>query len=156
VLLTVLVTLLAGWYVCMAWLFLRAYIIRQRGRCPAARLVVLVGGQESAVEGFLRRLAALGNLLWPRLQLTVVVEDGGDDTPAIARRLGRKAALPVVSAAEADPGLRAAVADAERRLPGEPRAGRWGGARPVWYYDARGLEGFALLRAPLFRRAGWI
>ncbi|OAT80193.1 hypothetical protein [Desulfotomaculum copahuensis] len=150
--------LLLGWYVCAVVKVLRLYSACLRGgEHPRVKLVVMVGGQDSAVEGFLRRLAARRNAFWPRLEILVVVDGHRDDaTLSIARILGREAALPALTAEQTPAGLRPAVAAMCGRLPGEPRDGRTGGVRPVWYYDARGLQGRGLLRAPVFSQLGWI
>lgn len=150
--------LLLGWYVRMAAKILRLYLaLRRGGERPQVKLVVMVGKQESAVEGFLRRLAARRNVLWPRLDVILVVDaHRGDATMSIARIFGRVTGLPAVTVAETPAGLRAAVSAMCKRLPGEPRDGWAGGVRPVWYYDARGLQGQSLLRAPVFNQLGWI
>ncbi|MGB9804315.1 hypothetical protein [Desulfofundulus sp.] len=133
---------------CRLVLAYRRYAGQSRGK-----LVLLLSNQEQACEGFLRRLAPGCELLLPRLEMTVVVDEQScDDTLGIARILGRRLGFRALRAGETTGEERTALSTMLVRLPGEPREGLVGGARPVWYYDARGLQGRHLLRTPVLRQ----
>ncbi|MQL51512.1 hypothetical protein GFC01_04375 [Desulfofundulus thermobenzoicus] len=136
---------------------------------PRGKLVVLLGNQDGAAEGFLRRLAAGCLARVPPLDLSVIVADWGRDlTGPIAGKLGRRMGFQALPAEEADGENRVVLNAALSRLPGEPRHGmmvlsaarsgpagseRGKGIIPAWYYDARGLQGRELLKAPVLRPA---
>ncbi len=136
--------------VCRLVLVYRRYAGQSRGK-----LVLLLGNQEQACEGFLRRLALGCELLLPRVEMAVVVDERScDDTLGIISILGRKLGFSALRARETSGEERAALSAMLVRLPGEPRNGLVGGTGPAWYYDARGLHGRSLLRAPVLRQMG--
>jgi len=73
---------------------------RGTGRGPAGRalckLYVLMGAQEDAAEGFIRKLIAWRNRLWPRLEVAVVDCGAGGDTGRIIRLLAGDLDYPVI------------------------------------------------------------
>ncbi|MEW6276174.1 MAG: hypothetical protein AB1556_13830 [Bacillota bacterium] len=135
-LLEILLAFAGGWLVFIFWrvvnLFLARRIPGEQGLC---KLYVLMGSQEEAAEGFLRRLMAWRNRLWPRLEVAVVDCGAGDDTGRIIRLLAGELDYPV-------------LAGGSFRQERGPAAG--GAAAPCYYYDARRQRGKDLINAPLF------
>ena len=128
------------------WLFFAAGLTarllrageRARGGSPC-RLVVFMGGQEEAAEGFLRRLAAFRNRWWPGLEVAVV-DCGGDRTGKIARLLAGRLGIPVIAGAFPGKGLGPAG-----------KEGFYPAGKGVYLFDARGRTGKKLFCAPVFR-----
>ncbi|SHJ28529.1 hypothetical protein [Desulfofundulus thermosubterraneus] len=136
--------------VCRLVLVNRRYAGQSRGK-----LVLFLSNQERACEGFLRRLAFGCALLLPRVEMAVVVDEHScDDTLGIARILGRNLGFRTLRSDEAAGEEKASLSAMLARLPGEPRNGLVGGKRPLWYYDARGLQGRSLLRTSVLRQVG--
>ncbi|NHM28877.1 hypothetical protein G7K71_18310 [Desulfofundulus sp. TPOSR] len=136
--------------VCRLVLVYRRYAGQSRGK-----LVLLLSNQDQACEGFLRRLALGCELLLPRVEMAVVVDEHScDDTFDIARILGRRLGFSALRARETSGEEKTALSAMLVRLPGEPRNGLVGGKRPTWYYDARGLQDRSLLRIPVLRQMG--
>ncbi len=132
----VLLALTAGWLVFVLW---RAASLFYDRRADSGRrmckLVVFMSDQEDAAEGFLRKLAAWRNRLWPRLEVAVVDCGSADDTGRIIRLLAGEMDYPVM-----DKGF-----CGQKKGPGAGST-----EAPVHYYDARGRKGRSLLNAPLF------
>jgi|GEM_PF-2969188 len=106
-----------------------------QSRQELCKLFVLMGGQEDAAEGFLRKLIAWRNRLWPRLEVAVVDYGAGDDTGKIIHLLARELAYPVLEGSFFG-------------QHGEQAAAGRGGT--FLCYDARRHKGKDLIRAPLF------
>lgn len=140
----ILLVLAGGWLVFTLGRVFHLFWAGQAGPAPGGeklcKLFVLMGGQEDAAEGFLRKLIAWRNRLWPRLEVAVVDCGAGDDTGKIIRLLAGELAYPVLEGGFCGrPGEQAA---------GVAVAGR--GGEPFLCYDARRHKGKDLIRAPLF------
>ncbi|MEW5899418.1 MAG: hypothetical protein AB1652_09665 [Bacillota bacterium] len=135
----ILLALAGGWLVFalgrVFHLFWAGKVRQAPGRQKLCKLFVLMGGQEDAAEGFLRKLMAWRNRLWPRLEVAVVDCGAGDDTGKIIRLLARELAYPVLEGAFFG-------------RHGEQAAAGCG--RTFLCYDARRHKGKDLIRAPLF------
>jgi len=122
--------------------FLRLLERLSRGRkssgeaCFPMALLLVVKDQEEWVEGFLRKVADCRKRWRPAMEMVVVDDHSQDRTADILQRLrescGFELVLSVNGGGSFDAGL----------------SGRQGAA--VLCFDARGLRGNELLRAPLF------
>lgn len=144
----VLFALAGGWLVftlarvfCLFWSGRARRAGRQaQSRQKLCKLFVLMGGQENAAEGFLRKLMAWRNRLWPRLEVAVVDCGAVGDTGRIIRLLARELAYPVIEGSF--------FGRHGKQAAGVAVAGRGGEA--FLCYDARRHKGKDLIRAPLF------
>lgn len=131
--------LIAGWSVLVLLRIKQLFGARSFADKENFRLVVLTGEQDIAVEGFLRKLMARRDELWPRLEVAVldssyapgltsnIISLLADQMDFSIIRTGGEGSLNRVKAPES----------------GDKR-------NILYYYDTRFLTGRDLLNAPIF------
>lgn len=137
----VLLFLIAGWFVSVLLNIRRLFGTRYE-ISEHFRLVLIIGNQDSIVEGFLRKLLTQRDRLWPRLEVVVIdCSSSLARTGKVIRFLAGQADFTVINAREEGyRGLAPIFENFEN----------WEKGSTVWYYDTRLLKGQELLKTPLF------
>lgn len=132
-----LLVLAGGWLAFVLWKVITLFCARQAaGTKILCKLFVLMSNQDDAAEGFLRKLMAWRNRLWPRVEVAVVDCGANDDTRRIIRLLAWELGYPVVEGSSFCRKLKPAPAG--------------NGGITFQYFDARKYKGRNLIRAPVF------
>ena len=101
------------------------------------KLVVLVKNQEEGIEFFIRRIMAERHRYARGIELVVVDIASSDDTPQILSRMSSMFNFQLTEISEENENCFKKAYEEN--------------GNPTFYYDARGMSGLELARAPLFQ-----
>jgi len=135
-LLEVLLLLTGFWLFFVLRKILFLFLLEQNRDEQLCKLTVLLGDQEEAAEGFLRKLIHRRNGLWPKLEVEVADCGAGDGTRKIIHLLARELNFPIVEKA-----LLKQTEQTNRRPPKDKKPS-------VRYLDTRGYNRKSLLKLP--------